>query len=101
MTSQTELQEMLEDILGTEHAYFQPPASVEMGYPAIVYWRSKIKNTHADNAVYRQENSYELTVIDYDPDSEIVRKVSQLPRCRHDRHYVADNLNHDVFTLCL
>lgn len=100
MVSQTELQAMLEDILGTEYAYFQPPASVEMGYPAIVYSRSKIANTHANNAVYRQENSYELTVIDYDPDSEIVRKVSRLPRCRHDRHYVVDNLNHDVFTLC-
>lgn len=101
MTSQTELQETLEDILRTEHAYFQPPASVEMSYPAIVYSRSRINNTHANNAVYRQEDSYELIVIDYDPDSEIARKVSRLPRCRHDRHYVADNLHHDVFTLCL
>lgn len=100
MASQAEVQEMLEDILGSDNAYFQPPASVEISYPAIVYSRSKINNTHANNAVYRQEDSYELIVIDYDPDSEIVRRVSRLPKCRHDRHYVADNLNHDVFTLC-
>lgn len=101
MKDRDELQETLEDILGSLNVYFQPPPSVEMSYPAIVYFRSKIDNTHANNAVYRQEDSYELIVIDYDPDSEIVRKISQLPKCRHDRHYVADNLNHDVFTLSL
>lgn len=101
MTSQTELQAMLEDILESENVYFQPPASVEMSYPAIGYSRSGIESTHANNAVYRQEDSYELIVMDYDPDSEIARKVSRLPRCRHVRHYVTDNLNYDVFTLCL
>lgn len=101
MTDRTELQKTLEHILGTRNVYFQPPALVKIKYPAIVYSRSKIENTHADNAVYRQGNQYELIVIDPDPDSEIVRKVSRLPKCRYDRHYVADNLNHDVFTLCL
>lgn len=100
MAGVNELQVMLEKILGTRHVYFQPPESVEMSYPAIVYSRKNIENTHANNAVYRQEYRYEIIVIDYDPDSEIVRKVSQLPRCRFIRHYVADNLNHDIFDLC-
>lgn len=90
---------MLEDILGSENAYFQPPASVRMQYPAIVYSISDITNTYADNSVYRQYTSYELVVIDKDPNSELVRKVSRLPMCRFVRHYVADNLNHDVFIL--
>lgn len=101
MTDREELQAALEDILGTRHVYFQPPASVKIGMPAIVYSRSNIENTYADNAVYRQENQYELTVIDKDTDSDIVRKVSQLPKCRFNRHYVADNLNHDVFTISI
>ena len=40
-----------------------------------------------------------VTVIDSDPDSKIVNRVSMLPYCYFDRHYVQDNLNHDVFEI--
>lgn len=99
MASRLQLQTELEELLGSRNVYFQPPASVRMQYPAIVYSRSNIENRHADNNVYMQSCFYEITVIDEDPDSEIVEKVSKLPTCRFDRHYKADNLNHDVFTL--
>lgn len=99
MASRLQLQTELEELLGSRNVYFQPPASVRMQYPAIVYSRSNIENRHADNNVYMQSYFYEITVINEDPDSEIVEKVSKLPTCRFDRHYKADNLNHDVFTL--
>ena len=99
MGKRLNLQAMLEELLGSEEVYFQPPASVKMQYPAIVYSRKNIVNEHADDSVYRQLPAYEVTVIDGDPDSEIVFKVSRLPYCRFDRHYTADNLNHDTFTL--
>lgn len=84
---------------GDRHVYFDPPPSVKMKYPAIRYSRANIKNTHANNSVYKQNNAYEVIVIDYDPDSLIVKKVSKLPTCSFNRHYKADNLNHDVFTI--
>lgn len=99
MASRLELHEILCGILGSRNVYFQPPASVKMQYPAIVYSRSNLENTHADNAVYLQKPCYELVVIDKNPDSVYVEQVSTLPLCRFDRHYTADNLNHDVFTL--
>ena len=99
MASRLKLHEELCELLGSRNVYFQPPASVRMRYPAIVYSRNRIDNVHADNEVYNQNYSYSLIVIDEDPDSEIVFKVSKLPRCSFDRHYVADNLNHDSFTL--
>lgn len=99
MASRLQLQSELEELLGSRNVYFQPPASVQMRYPAIVYSRSDIENKHADDSVYNQTYFYELIVIDEDPDSEIVSKVSKLPTCRFDRHYTADNLNHDVFTI--
>lgn len=99
MGSRLELHEVLCNILGNRNVYFQPPASVKMCYPAIVYSRKSIDNTYADNSVYKQSDSYELTLIDEDPDSEYVRKISLLPTCRFDRHYTKDNLNHDTFTL--
>ena len=99
MNNRIELQSLLEDVLGSRQVYFQPPANVAMKYPAIVYSRNRIDNTHANDEIYKQEISYSVTVIDQNPDSEIVAKVSRLPMCRFDRHYKSDNLNHDVFTL--
>ena len=99
MASRLELQTMLEDILGSRNVYFQPPASIKMQYPAIVYSRSNIDNTNADDTMYTQNRSYEVTVIDANPDSSIVNRLSRIPKCRFDRHFSSDNLNHDVFTL--
>lgn len=99
MASRLELQTMLENILGSRNVYYQPPSSIKMQYPAIVYSRSDIVNSHADNAAYIQNTSYKITVIDENPDSEIVKRLSLVPCCRYDRHFKSDNLNHDVFTL--
>ena len=99
MASRLELHEVLCKILRSRNVYFQPPASVKMQYPAIVYERSDIQNTPANNGVYLQSLQYQVTVIDKNPDSEIVAGVSKLPRCSFDTHFTADNLNHDVFTL--
>lgn len=99
MGNRLNLQALFENLLGSKNVYFQPPSSLLMRYPAIVYSRSDIENFHADNKVYGQAHAYMVTVIDYNPDSEIVQKVSMLPRCMYDRHYVSENLNHDVFTL--
>lgn len=99
MASRLQLHEVLCTILGTRNVYFQPPASVQMQYPAIVYSRKAIENLHANNNPYLQSPAYEVTVIDRNPDSKIVEEVSKLPLCRFDRHFTSDNLNHDVFTI--
>ncbi len=99
MGSRLELHEIFCDILGSRNAYFQPPSSVRMKYPAIVYARKEIENRFADDLVYLQNNSYEVTVIDREADSEIVKKISLLPKCKFDRHFVSDNLYHDLFVL--
>lgn len=90
---------MLVNILGSRNVYFQPPETLKLQYPAIVYTRSDIRNTFADDEVYKQSFLYEVTVIDKDPDSAIVGKLSKLPRIRFNRHFKSDNLNHDVFTI--
>ncbi len=99
MANRLELHEKLCEILGSRNVYFQPPASVRLNYPAIIYSRKDIDNRYADDLVYKQAFAYDVTVIDPNPDSEIVVEVSRLPTCRFDRNYKADNLNHDVFTL--
>lgn len=99
MATRIDLQNVLEELLGSRNVYYQPPESLKMSYPAIVYSRKAIDNSYANNSVYKQNYAYEITVIDKNPDSEIVNKVSKLTTCRFDRHFKSDNLNHDVFTL--
>lgn len=94
-----ELHEILCDILGSRYVYYQPPESIKMNYPAIVYGLDTIENRHADDGVYSAVRRYSVTLIDKDPDSELVDAINELPKCKHNRHYESDNLNHDVFTL--
>lgn len=94
-----ELHELFATMLGSRNVYFQPPSTIKMKYPAIRYAREDIDNSFANNNVYMQSCVYRVTVIDEDPDSKIVEKVSKLPTCRFNRHFAADNLNHDVFIL--
>lgn len=99
MNRREALHEILCEALGSRNVYFQPPESIKMQYPAIVYSRDDIDNNFANNSVYMQSLAYSVTVIDSDPDSEVVDRVSKLPRCQYDRHYKSDNLNHDIFTI--
>lgn len=94
-----DLHKKLVEILGSKNVYFQPPESVKMSYPCIVYQRSTGDTDFADNLPYRFTIRYQVTVIDRDPDSEIPGKVAQLPMTTFDRHYTVSNLNHDVFNV--
>lgn len=81
------------------NVYFQPPESVKLLYPCIIYNRSSGDTQFADNNPYVFQKRYQVMVIDPDPDSEILEKVASMPMCVMDRHYTANNLNHDVFNL--
>ena len=99
MHNRLDLHELLCEVLGSRNVYYSPPESVKIKYPAIVYSRSDIDNKFANDSVYNQSHVYSITVIDDDPDSEIVERMSLIPRCKFDRHFVSDNLNHDTFTI--
>lgn len=104
-TRRIELHEKLVDILGTtgkkeSRVYYQPPETVKMKYPAIVYRKDGGRIFHADDRSYMWGQRYTVTVIDADPDSDIAsRIVLAFPKCSIDRSFTSDNLNHDVMTL--
>lgn len=91
----------LHEILKTfvDNVYFQPPSTIQLVFPCIVYSRYRALSEFADNEPYINTRRYQVTVIDRDPDSAILDKVASLPRCTSDRFFVADNLNHDVYNL--
>lgn len=105
MNSRLELDEVLAGILdvtesnGDRHTYFNPPPSVRMRYPAIRYSLKGINPNYANNGAYRMAPSYEVILIDENPDTMYLEKILQIPYCSFDRFYRADNLNHWVFTI--
>lgn len=99
MASRLELQTQLETILGTRNVYFQPPESIKMQYPAIVYSLDSIDEDYADNIGYFKNRSYQITLIDRNPESELVEKILHMPMCKFNRSYPSDGLNHFVFRL--
>lgn len=94
-----ELQTLLEGVLGSGNVYFQPPASLQMQYPCIVYQHDYAKTEFADNHPYSRAKRYSVTVIDRNPDTLIPDDVAQLPLSNLNRYFVADNLHHYVFNL--
>lgn len=81
----------------TANVYFQPPTS--MLYPCIMYQLDGGRTRFADDIPYGYDKRYQVTIIDKNPDSALFDKVAALPTAVFDRFYVANNLNHFVFTL--
>lgn len=100
MRTRLELHERLKKVVDNDHVYFQPPESVKMKYPCIVYQLDTIDTIHADDTRYINNKKYTVTVIDKDPDSIIPYKMlTSFMKCKIDRSYTVDNLNHWVFSL--
>lgn len=94
------LHSRLIEILGSERVYFQAPESIKLIYPCILYKKSVIDIDYANDKVYNYHQSYEVTIIDEDPDTELVGKMlMSFKKIKFNRHYVADNLNHYVFNV--
>lgn len=93
------LQAILENTLGSRNVYFQPPATMVLKYPCIVYTLNNIDTRSANDKSYLISKQYRVTIIDPNPDSDIPNRVIQLPTCSFIRHFTADNLNHDVYNI--
>lgn len=99
MASRLKLSDLLHELIGNDNVYFQPPPSLKMKFPCIVYERVRINTSFADNAPYKLDKVYQITYIDSDPDSEIPMKLANLPQCVFERQFISDNLYHNVFRL--
>jgi hypothetical protein len=101
-----QLQHLLEDLLGGDtdptkklNVYFQPSDDAQMHYPCIVYARDITSRKSADNITYSWRQRYQVTYIDYNPDSDVIDALMEFPYSRSDRHFATSGLNHDVFVI--
>ena len=99
MADRLELHSVFQELLGSSNVYYQPPESIKMQYDAIRYSKKTIDSKYANNRKYSMTDCYEVIVISRLPDNPVIKKLLSLPYCSYDRHYIADNLHHDVLTI--
>lgn len=99
MGTRLELQTLLETLVGSQNVYFQPPPTLSMNYPCIVYKINNEKVSFADNKPYKHTKRYLITVIDKNPDSILPDKISKLSMSSFDRHMTVNGLNHYIYNL--
>lgn len=98
------LQKILEDIMvnngNQKNVYFQPPESLKMSYPCIVYHRQYIDGIPADNINYLINRQYRIIYVDRSPINDgVIQSLMELPNCKYMSHSVVDNLNQDAFEI--
>jgi len=103
MSERLSIDAKLRQVDGVSKLYYQPPESIKITYPCIIYQLNNIDITHANNATYRIKDNYIVTIIDKNPDSKIPENLMKVfpTLCTFNRFYVSDNLNHWVFNLYL
>lgn len=99
MGDRLELHTKLVELNGNNNVYYDPPESVKMSYPAVRYSRDSYDIKRADNTTYLSTKKYNVITISRDQDNPVVDALLTWPMCRHNTHYVKDNLHHDAFTL--
>lgn len=99
MGTRLDLQHRFEEVLGSKNVYFQPPETIKLKYPCIIYSLADIYTRNADDSHYTMQKVYNVTVISRDPDNTIAESLLKYQKTRFDRRYVSDNLYHDILTL--
>ena len=100
MGTRLQLHSTLKELLGSENVYFQPPESISLCYPCIIYTWNDEATKFANNQPYNKRRGYQITVVSKNPDSVLPDKISaSLPMCSFDRSFKSDNLNHTVYNI--
>lgn len=101
MRTYRDLLHLLQQAVGHNRVYFQPPENLNIGYPAIVFHLSKIEVDHASDAPYKGAKEYSVTLITKDPEPDVINEILKIPYSSLDTTYISDGMNHFVFTVYL
>lgn len=93
------LQCLLEKTISSDQVYFQPPESMRIKYPCVVYELEDLTPVYADDLTYLLHDSYQITYMTHDPDDCNIKRIAALPQVRFSRYFSADNLNHYVYIM--
>lgn len=90
----------LMDILGSENVYYQPPESVKLKYPCIIFTMDPTYTAKADNISYIKFNRYHVKHIYKSRKNELKDTLlDSFMMISHDNRMIADSMYNDDFTV--
>lgn len=98
MPSRLELNAELKQFL--PNVYFQPPSTIQMTYPCIVYNKTSRMRHFANDVIYLSQQEYQIMLIEKNPDSTVADSIEKhFPSCGINQYYTVDNLYHTTLNL--
>lgn len=97
--TRVELDRLLRNTLGTTNVYFDPPESIKIKYPCIVYALGGNMERKADDKTYIRMKRYSLIYITQNADDPMVDTLEDLDYCHLSRPYTADGLFHYAYDI--
>lgn len=87
-------------ILGNNNVYYNPPSTIKIHYPCIIYKLKDIMTNRASNKVYSLDHVYEVSLIGTKVTDDTKDKLmTNIPYCEFNNSYISDNLYHYVYTI--
>lgn len=94
------LQSKLEELLGSDRVYYQPPESITLKYPCILYTPDPFYSRKADNTSYITYNRYHVQHIYKQINGSLYSDImSTFKHVSHDQRHIVDSLYHDEYTI--
>lgn len=78
--------------------YYQPPESMRLEYPCMIYHLKDMSSNYADNRPYMKLISFDITYVTRSPSSSVPVAMTDQSLMSFDRYYTADNLHHYAYT---
>lgn len=97
--TRVELDRILRATLGSTNVYFDPPESIKIKYPCIVYSLNNHHERRAENAPYIKMKRYSMTYITKDADDPMADTLEDLEYCHLNRPYASDGLYHYAYDI--
>jgi len=89
----------LASLFPTVTLYFQPPETLKLTYPCIIYSIENIFTRHADNRPYKIKNRYSLMLITRTLDETLNDILLSIESARFERLFIGENLYHFIVTI--
>ena len=100
MKRKNELSAILHTLPVHDEVHFQPPESIKLKYPCIIYKFDGYRDFRANDGRHITRERYLITHIYKDPTNNLRETIRSLfLYVDFDRMFINDNLYHDVYTV--
>ena len=102
MKSRIEIQNLLEEILGSKEVYFQAPPNTGMSYPCMIYDFEGFDTSFADNRPYLVSGQWTVHHMYKSIKNDLKeRMVLEEPFFRWDRRIKSDGVYNDYYKITI